>query len=138
MALGPGQYTTKDAASINGAFAVGLELCLIECAQETVIVVSQSCDIAQRGLVTVAPVMPLGTIPNTDRRQAVRRRQVNYLVYLPEHPDLGFPESFAHLSFLATMLPAALSLDRRLLSLSDLGRHTLVFQVAHFFSRPVL
>jgi hypothetical protein len=136
VATGPDDYKVQDATSLGNAFAGGLELCLIECSLETVIVVSQSCDIAQRGLVAVAPVKSLESIASRERRDAVRRRRVSYLFYLPEWPASSLAESYAHLGFLATMLPTALPLDRRLLSLTDLGRHALGFQIAQFFARP--
>jgi|GEM_PF-2488333 len=114
----------------------------VESNKQSVMILSQSCDLQRRKNIVVCPVYGLdqfiidNTI-NADSARSIRDRKNNYLFYLPAFADL--PESIADLQTMLYVPRAFLInyLPQRMTSLSDLGRHHLGWTLASFFGRPV-
>lgn len=114
----------------------------VEAKKQPVMILSQSCDIQRRNNVIICPVYDLkefisdNTI-NTDRAKSIRDRKIYYWFYLPEYEKV--PESLADLQTMIYVSRAEIEkyLPKRIMSLSDLGRHHLGWSLATYFGRPV-
>ncbi|MBX9906390.1 hypothetical protein K2X96_00660 [Patescibacteria group bacterium] len=114
-------------------------LALIETKKRTVMILSQTCDIQRRTHVIVCPIFDLQEYSRTisrDKVEALKKRTINYLFYLPAHGN--FQESFADLQQIHYVPLETMNSykDKRVLSLSDLGRHHLSWSLASLFGRP--
>jgi hypothetical protein len=117
-------------------------LLAIESKKITVMILSQSCDIQRRNNVIICPVYNLNEFVtdkavNADRLRSIRERKIYYWFYLPGFNNL--PESIADLQTMIYVPRTALEkhLSKRILSLSNLGRHHLGWTLANYFGRPI-
>ncbi len=122
--------------TVPDAFVQGLENILVPTFRTTAMILSQTCDIEHRDFILIAPIFPLSQIEQQTRREAIMKDKVNYRFYLPSIDAL--PESFVDLQIINTILKEHLSLDQRMASLSDRGRHMLAEKIHRFFCRPFI
>lgn len=108
---------------------------------QTVMILSQTCDLQRRTNVIVCPVYGLDDFitDNTikaDAARLIRTRRINYWFYLPTY--LTLQESIADLQTMIYVPRTVIEsyLPKRKTSLSDLGRHHLSWSLASYFGRP--
>lgn len=113
----------------------------VEAKKQTVMLLSQTCDIQRRSNVIVCPVYNLqefltDNIINADRAKSLRDRQIYYWFYLPAYNQL--PEALADLQTMMYVPKATIEtyLPKRIVTLNDLGRHHLAWSLATYFGRP--
>lgn len=113
----------------------------IEAKKQTVIILSQSCDVQRRNNVIICPVYDLKSFLNdntinADRAKSIRARKIYYWFYLPEYNSL--PESIADLQTMIYVPRSEIEkyLPKRTTTLSDIGRHHLSWSLATYFGRP--
>jgi hypothetical protein len=118
---------------------IGLKV--IEKKLETIILLSQSCDLQRREYVLICPVFKLEDlvseqILNKETVGLIKKRKLYYLFYLPGTES--FPESIADFQHIYHIPRSELEglMDKRILSLSDNGRHHLGWALANYFGRP--
>ena len=137
----------RDSIEVEESVAVDLRI-------RRALIISQTCDIKDRDAVAICPVFSFDeyeknflikilkyeTGQAANKLNAVRTRSVNYIFYLPAYKTdgLNLPESLVDLQYINTVPVNFLSIQSKLISLSDRARHTLAYQVSHFFGRPAL
>jgi hypothetical protein len=105
----------------------------------TVMVLSQTCDIQRRKNVLVCPVSRVVDNEfNNDDLAKLKKRKQYYWFYLPELPDV-ISESFADFQTIY-YVPRSLVEEakaRKIVSLSDWGRHHLGWALSAYLGRPI-
>lgn len=118
-------------------------LIAIEARRQRVIILSQTCDVQQRGTIIFAPVFEISTAITEKRMtenqaNSLRARKVDYWFYLPKQ-DGVIEESYIDFQIIH-YIPKNLileNLENRVLALSDWGRHHLGWWLSNFFGRPI-
>jgi len=117
-------------------------LYIIASKKQSIMILSQTCDIQRRENVIICPVYKLqdlidkGAI-NTKQAESLRGRKIYYNFYLPE---LGsFPESIADFQTMIYVPRENLTpyIPNRGVSLDHLGRHHLAWALTNYFGRPI-
>lgn len=109
-------------------------------AAETVILLSQSCDLQRRERVIIAPVFSFERMNLAEgKKSSIRGRQYNYWFYLPKFGDV-LEESIVDFQMLTHVPRASVEnyKHERILSFSDWGRHHLAWSLSDYFGRPVV
>lgn len=106
----------------------------------TIIILSQTCDIGHRDFIIIAPVLSIKDLQqtglvNNDQITALKNQKVKYWFYLPA--DNIFTESYVEFTKIIHIPKLLLDKNKRIKSLSDLGRHWLAYKIADFFGRPI-
>jgi hypothetical protein len=115
-------------------------------------IITQTCDIGHRDYIHVCPVITFEShmrrAKESHDEQNIndansllgsirsKNKDVFYMIYLPPYSNpatgLTVEESYIDLTSLSSISPDQLSLDDRAYSLSDKGRHMLVFFLLYF------
>lgn len=118
-------------------------LIAVEARRQKVIILSQTCDVQQRGTIIFAPVFEISKAIQEKRMTenqatSLRSRKVDYWFYLPKQ-DGVIEESYIDFQIIH-YVPKNLiieNLENRVLALSDWGRHHLGWGLSNFFGRPI-
>lgn len=118
-------------------------LIAIDARRQRVMILSQSCDIQQRGTIIFAPVFEIAKAISEGRMtgnqaSSLRNRKVDYWFYLPKQ-DGVIEESYIDFQIIH-YVPKVLiikNLQNRVLALSHWGRHHLGWALSDFFGRPI-
>lgn len=118
-------------------------LIAIDARRQRVMILSQSCDIQQRGTIIFAPVFEISKAISEGRMtdnqaSSLRNRKVDYWFYLPRQEGV-IEESYIDFQIIH-YVPKTLiikNLQNRVLALSDWGRHHLGWALSDFFGRPI-
>lgn len=109
----------------------------------TIMILSQTCDIQreERDFIIAAKVVEMQKLKDDSGAketfiQGLRNRSVKYFFYLPPDNDL-WPESYVDFQQIVYLPKKFLKDNNRVKSLSDLGRHWLLYQIADYFGRPI-
>lgn len=133
-----GQFELDESSSqeTESLFAIEKKL-------QTVMILSQTCDLQRRKNVIICPVYSLkdfieDNVLNKSTVESIRKRSVNYWFYLPEYKNLE--ESIVDLQTMVYVSRTTLGpyLSKRIIILSDLGRHHLSWSVVNYFGRPAM
>jgi hypothetical protein len=131
-------YSKSDNVEVDGS---GNSLFAVESKKQTVMILSQTCDLQRRSNAIICPVYDLQTFVsdqtlNTGRLQSIRDRKIYYWFYLPQFQSLS--ESIADLQTMIYVPRTEIQkyLPKRTTTLSDLGRHHLGWSLANYFGRP--
>lgn len=144
--------TIKEVQKLEGEEGVA-ESTLVDVFRQRIMIISQTCDILDRETVAICPVYSIEEYKaklievmdgDTARAQKwldenilkTKKKRVNYLFHLP--PYNNFPDSVGDFQYINTIKKEFLGIENRLVSLSDLGRNVLSFDLATFFSRPAV
>jgi len=105
----------------------------------SVMILSQTCDILRKKFVIIAPVVTVQDLQetgvvNADQIRSLKKQDIKYWFYLPAHED--FPDSYVEFTKITHTSISNLIKNKRMKSLSDLGRHWLSYKVSDFFGRP--
>lgn len=106
---------------------------------ETVMILSQTCDIERRDFLIVARVISVNFLKKDigvgdNYHESLKKRKVKYYFYLPADND--FEESCVDFGQIIYIPKKALNKSNRIKSLSDIGRHWLAYQLTDYFGRP--
>lgn len=104
-----------------------------------VILLSQTCDLQQRQYVIVCPVYPLASVSlNSNNVTLVKKRRMYQWFYLPK-VDGVIEDSLADFQSIYYVPQTLVNQykEKRLLSLSDWGRHHLGWALSAYFGRPI-
>jgi len=105
--------------------------------KERLMILSQTCDIEHREYVAFAPVPLVSDLlasgVSFDHKQ-LKDQKYLYWFYLPENK--GFSEAYVDFTRITHLPKSILNKDKRIKSLSDLGRHWLAYKLSVFFGRP--
>jgi hypothetical protein len=120
----------------------GRSLFAIEAKKQLVLILSQTCDIQRRSNIIICPIYDLNefirdnTI-NADRARDIRSRKIQYWFYLPRNSTIN--ESIADFQTMIYVPRSVISeyINKRILTLSSLGRHHLSWSLATYFGRPI-
>lgn len=112
---------------------------------------SQTCDLQRRETIMIAPVYSLEFLKNIladngSDEQAINNKlallrasrlekQFHYYFYLPEIGN--FPESYIDFNSIQSIPLENIDINKRILSLSNKGKHWLAYKLNSFFGRPV-
>jgi len=118
-------------------------LIAIDARRQKVAILSQTCDVQQRGTIIFAPVFGVAKAISDGRMtdnqaSSLRNRKVDYWFYLPKQEGV-IEESYIDFQIIH-YVPKALiieNLKNRVLALSDWGRHHLGWALSDFFGRPI-
>jgi hypothetical protein len=102
-----------------------------------VAIVSHSCDIDRKQFLTVALVMPISSVGNKERREAVKKwNKVYEHFWLPESSALE--ESVIDLTLLYSVRSETLKakIADRILSMDEVYRYTFKKKLCQYFDRP--
>ncbi len=100
-----------------------------------VLLVTQSCDLAQRSNYQVAPVFPVTKLP-VAKLDNLRANEFIYLFYLPARPPAIAEDSFADLSQITGIPRAYFRADSAIARLNQATTRALQAQIAEFYGRP--
>lgn len=130
------EYTVSDEEKIADRYAEGSELVLAYGRREEAIILSQSCDIQNREFIIVAPILSLDLVDDPKRKQDIRDQKIFYRFYLPVSDF--FQESFVDFTLLSSINKNFISIDERVVSLTDYWRSHLTWSLNRYFCRPHL
>lgn len=136
------EYKIKKLKSLSAEETID-HLIAIDARRQRVMILSQSCDIQQRGTIIFAPVFEITKAISEGRMtdnqaSSLRNRKVDYWFYLPKQEGV-IEESYIDFQIIH-YVPKALitkNLQNRVLALSDWGRHHLGWALSDFFGRPI-
>src|SRR3989339_1118237 len=109
----------------------------------SVIIVSQTCDIQKMETVMVAPIYSIKSFEDNGvlkdgKSGLIKKRKTFHWFYLPEFEGL-IEDSFADFTSMHYIHKSILleRMSNKILTLSDWGRHHLDFSLGNFFCRPI-
>jgi hypothetical protein len=116
-----------------------------------IILLSQTCDLQRRESIMIAPVFDLSFLKQNLQEEGKNEQEINsqlgllknnkfekqfhYYFYLPAFS--GFPERYIDFNLIQSIPRDNIKIEKRILSLSDKGRHWLSYKLNTFFGRPV-
>jgi len=116
-------------------------LFVVAAKKQSIMILSQTCDIQRRENIIICPVFKLADLIsskaiNSEQAKSLRARKIYYNFYLPEFGD--FPETIADLQTMIYVSREKLStqIKKRIISLDHLGRHHLAWALTNYFGRP--
>ena len=114
--------------------------------QKQAIILSQTCDIARRPLVSIAPIFELKsftdalagkTQQNIDGQVSqLKNQKLFYYFYIAPDPQRGIVEGYADLTFINPIERLELPRLNVLASVTDYQRHILAYKLGNLFIRP--
>ncbi len=99
-----------------------------------VMLVTQSCDLAQRSTYQVAPVFPATKLLQ-DKLENLRANEFWYLFFLPACPPAIAEDSYADLSQITGVPKAYFKREAAIVKLNETTRRALQAQIAEFYGR---
>lgn len=99
-----------------------------------VLILSHSCDIANRELVAICPVFPITRLEG-GQREMLKKGRMNYRFWLPEITGI-MDESYADFVIINTVRRDNLDIHHRIASLSERYRGHLADAIYRYFCRP--
>lgn len=117
-------------------FISGTEYITIKAIKTNILVVSQSCDAQNRDFVIIAPVFPLSRIA-PQRILTVKENKIFYRFFLPAQSGV-INDSYAELTILNSIPSNSLTIEKRLLSLTDFYRNHFTYHLNRFLCRPFM
>ncbi|SRR6266849_4305247 len=133
----PKWFTAQAEGSLKDAWQHGddEEYVAAKAKKMRAMVVTQSCDIAQRSMYQVAPVYPVTDLTEQDREH-LRANNIQYMFYVPAFPPSITEESYADLSQISAAPRTYFKPDGVIARLREETRVELQAQIAEYFGRP--
>ncbi len=130
------KISIKEMSEIQDAFNNGIEIVLADAHITTIMIISQTCDIANRDFIHISPIFPLTRIETENRKKSIMQGKTNYRFYLPMVNSLE--ESYVDFPIINSIKKENINIEKRIASLSDHYRHHLDYHLSDFFSRPYI
>jgi hypothetical protein len=116
------------------AWGAGYEFVLAKAQRRLVQVVTQTCDIENRSVIQVVPVLPLTEFGAENKRQSLRNGEIGYLNYLPADDPLI--ESYSDLSRISWVPKASVTAAPLVKRLTPAALMKLQQRLARLHGRP--
>ena len=126
--------------AIPDPITTALTQTLFNVQSRTMMLLNQSCDVnnpTNRNFLIFAPVFTVQELHNTGIKidmEQMADQKYGYWFYLPAEDP--FPESYADLTRILSLPRSILDKNKRVKSLSDIGRHWLGHKLSLYFGRP--
>lgn len=118
------------------AWQLGQDLVLAKGIRQSVMIVTQSCDLGHRPWVQVAPVFPASKIQSAAKRESLAINEIGYMFYLPADPPRLLENSLADLSMITSIHESYLRGTTAALRLTSSARALFQKHLANLHGRP--